>query len=217
MSLLSLFGSEQVNYVGRQAQRWRGKKVLDVGCGSGHLTHLFGQQNETVGVDITNNVQDSFRNFVFHLADATELPFLNHSFDLVVSFDVIEHVTDDLAMLQEAHRVLRPGGRLLLGTPNRDRLSNRLKALFGHPVQYPLNLGDDPMVGPCIHLREYTADSLGKLAARVGFKDITITNFWFGLTVLKTGLTQPPRALAPACQYYFLAAAAETPVNLSRT
>jgi SAM-dependent methyltransferase len=55
---------------------------------------------------------------MFVVADATALPFDDASFDAVTMFDVIEHVEDDARAIAEAKRVLRPGGFLLVTTPN---------------------------------------------------------------------------------------------------
>jgi ubiquinone/menaquinone biosynthesis C-methylase UbiE len=50
--------------------------------------------------------------------DATDLPFEDRSFDAVTRFDLLEHVPDDRQAVREAFRVLRPGGALLVSTPN---------------------------------------------------------------------------------------------------
>jgi SAM-dependent methyltransferase len=59
----------------------------------------------------------------FVRADATRLPVRKGAFDLYVSFETLEHVENDVALLSEARRVLAPGGRFLCSTPNRDLLS----------------------------------------------------------------------------------------------
>lgn len=69
------------------------------------------------------------------------LPFRDASFDWVISFQVIEHIRDDRAFVAEIHRVLRPGGRFLVTTPNA-----------------PMSLTRNPW-----HVREYTPEELRQL------------------------------------------------------
>jgi ubiquinone/menaquinone biosynthesis C-methylase UbiE len=101
-----------------------------------------------VGVDISNVFDRSkiSANLDFLQASTLSLPFRDESFDAVVSFDVIEYVQDDLKFLSEIRRVLKRGGELL-ETPNRNRLSLKLKSLV-KPISYPMILGPN-----CIHLR----------------------------------------------------------------
>lgn len=135
-----------------------GKEVLDYGHGGGYGTRLLAEKARTVvGVDVDSAAVEyassHYRadNLTFRLipADST-LPFEARSFDLVVSFQVIEHVPDVLAYLHELRRVLRDGGRLLLTTPNR---KHRLL-----PFQKPWNPD---------HLREYSARRLRRELSRV--------------------------------------------------
>lgn len=194
------------DFVAQRATHWRNKIVLDVGCGTGRLSMFFAEHNRVTGVDIQNNNTAAHANFTFIESDAEALPFPAQHFDVVVTFDVIEHVEHELPFMQEIYRVLRPGGEVLLGTPNRDRLSHALRRLVGQSVVYPLDLGTDPFVGRCIHLREYTAGDLRSLAAKVGFQQSTTLPFWFGLTTVAAGLQPVPAGLSHYCQYWFLEA-----------
>lgn len=106
-----------------------GELVLDVGCGLGTLLDTMGEVYGTAGVGIDLGhaglkaaIACNVRGHSYHEADALRLPFRDASFDLVVSFDVIEHVDDPARFAAEMARVLRPGGRLLIYTPSaRDR------------------------------------------------------------------------------------------------
>lgn len=74
----------------------------------------------------------------FRQATVPPLPFAGNSFDCVISFQVIEHIERDIEMVREVRRVLRPGGKFILTTPNA-----------------PMSLTRNPW-----HVREYTADEL---------------------------------------------------------
>jgi SAM-dependent methyltransferase len=96
--------------------------VLDAGCGTGFNMDWLRRQYSArvIGFDYSPHSMDFCRRRGEHVlarADAASLPFSNNVFDLVVSFDVLTHLKDDFARraaLEEFHRVLKPGGRLLL-------------------------------------------------------------------------------------------------------
>lgn len=102
-------------------ERTAGLALVD-GCGVGmYLHHLSGPFNEVVGLDIeferlkeAQTLQDKILNGV-----GEYLPFPENTFDLVLSHEVLEHVQDDQATIDEIARVLKPGGRLVLFCPNR--------------------------------------------------------------------------------------------------
>lgn len=103
-----------------------GRRVLDAGCGAGYGTALLAERARWVaGVDIAREAVEYARlhyerdNLAFVQASVTALPFPDASFELVVSFEVIEHLSDWEAMLAEARRVLAPEGTCLISTPNR--------------------------------------------------------------------------------------------------
>lgn len=110
------------------AQLCSGRRVLDVGCGAGYgseLLHRAGAM-EVVGIDNSATALDLARSNVSsgvtcELGDARELAFPDDWFDLVVCFELIEHVDDQARVLDEVARVLRADGLLVLSSPNRDR------------------------------------------------------------------------------------------------
>jgi len=191
------------SYIAKYASSVKGAKILDIGCGDGEYTTLFCKnKNEVVGLDLKNIVKREYKKFKFVKGDAENLPFPDESFDLVISFDVLEHIQDDLKAIKEMHRVLRKNGRCFLETPNRERLSYRLLALAGKRRSYPLKLGED-----CIHLREYVRQELEERFWRE-FKRIKILPFWLGFRGgwFDLGILSPPKFLESLCQCWFVEA-----------
>jgi SAM-dependent methyltransferase len=99
-----------------------GKKlsILDVGCGTGANLEMLSEFGETSGVDVSAEaVSFCHGRGLKHvkIGAAEELPFNDHSFELVTALDVVEHLDDDVAGLREMRRVLRPDGRILLFVP----------------------------------------------------------------------------------------------------
>ncbi|MBI3951595.1 MAG: class I SAM-dependent methyltransferase [Acidobacteria bacterium] len=110
----------------------RGKRVLDIACGEGYGTSalLRAGAASVVGVDICEeSCAHAHCKYGVDIqrADAEGMPFLDHSFDIVVSFETIEHVQNLAVFLDECVRVLLPGGLLVLSTPNRDVYSEKGK------------------------------------------------------------------------------------------
>jgi SAM-dependent methyltransferase len=136
------------------AQFAAGRRVLDVASGAGFGLQMLRQAGASpLGLDYDAAALREVRRIepAAHLvhADATRLPLATHSLDLVVSFETLEHVPDARAMALEIRRVLKPGGRLVLSTPNR---------AFGPPEHH---------TGNPFHIREFTASELGDLLHEV--------------------------------------------------
>ncbi|MCR4329307.1 MAG: methyltransferase domain-containing protein [Candidatus Roizmanbacteria bacterium] len=194
------------DYIKTYSKNYNKKRILDLGCGEGYFTSLFGLRNNVIGIDLQNIVPKKYKNFIYRKADVTNLPFKSSSMDLVISFDVIEHIQNDKKMLDEAYRVLKKGGHILFGTPNRNRLANTILKIFGKPRSYPWLIGDDKVLGKMIHVREYDYKELSNILKLVGFKKINITPFWFGSPFFKYGFVKVFEFSKRYCQYYFFEA-----------
>jgi SAM-dependent methyltransferase len=102
-----------------------GAEVLDAACGAGYgAAHLAQQASKVVGLDVDRETIDQARrryplaNVEFRVGDTAHLSDPDASFDVICSFETIEHVADPEQTLAEFARVLRPGGTLLISTPS---------------------------------------------------------------------------------------------------
>ncbi len=95
--------------------------ILDVGCGVGQVVRVLSEAGfEAHGVEVseTNLAVAREHPGQFHIYDGRTLPFPDHAVDAVGAFNVIEHVENPVALLDEMTRVLHPGGRIVISSPN---------------------------------------------------------------------------------------------------
>ena len=189
-------------------------KCLEVGCGKGFFTYIIAknkQINQSYGCDIFEDFQkEDIKPFVKKIEYTTmkdeTLPYLDNQFDLVFSMDVIEHVTNDVKFFKEHIRVCKPGGKIIIGTPNYNRPTNLISYIFGQ-LKFPKNMGNDTY-GGCIHLREYTKQQLLELVNKnsklIDTSSIVVTPNWFGIMALNLGITKLPHFLQNYCQFWFV-------------
>ena len=140
--------------------------VLDVGCGTGlNAGELAALGHKVAGVDISEEAVARFKlaGFEGWRCDiAAGLPLEDGRFDLIYASEVIEHVVDTPAFLSELYRVLRPGGMLLLSTPNSAFWVFRLLGLFGRTLSEVQHPG---------HVRFYSRSGLLEYLREAGFVD----------------------------------------------
>lgn len=138
--------------------------VLDVGCGVGYLLNWLGKQGwRGVGVDLSSAAVAAGRRIYpdleFFRSSVYDLPFADRSFDAVVSISVAEHLESPRQMVAEMNRVLKPGGALMLSTPE---IRSLFKKLFVHDSS---------------HVHEFKKEEIvGLVAEYCDVVDVTVTN-----------------------------------------
>lgn len=124
---------------------WKGKDVLDVGCGAGVEVVRFARAGaRTTGVDIAEsaitlarqNLEQQGLEARLEVADGEHLPFPDASFDFVFAHGVVQYTGDDRAMVAEIHRVLRPGGLAVFQAYNRNSWLNILSKVMKTPLEH---------------------------------------------------------------------------------
>ncbi|MFH0897770.1 MAG: class I SAM-dependent methyltransferase [Candidatus Bathyarchaeota archaeon] len=154
----------------------KGLRALDVGSGFGHLAVLVKKafEYEVYAIDHHDFWEERFRKhgIQFTLCELTmeSFPFEESYFDCVLFCEVLEHLfVLPHKVLFEVHRVLKPGGSLIVTTPNLLSLDKRIRVLFGRspfePVSVRRNEGRDQG-----HIREYTMKELRLLLQESGFE-----------------------------------------------
>src|SRR5580692_451889 len=160
--------------------------IVDIGCGDGAATALAAQVNpghRVVGLDWSADALRHARSRGLTLVRAevepAGLPVASGRADVVVMSELIEHLVDPDSALEEARRVLRPGGTLLLSTPNLAAWYNRGLLVLGvQPLFTEVSLrGVYGRPGSVVagHLRLFTSRALVQLLAARGFGDIRLS------------------------------------------
>ncbi|MDP2684186.1 MAG: class I SAM-dependent methyltransferase [bacterium] len=115
------------------------KKILDIGCGPGGNILLLKEFGHVTGLDFSEEAlkfakTNNFDSLV--QASATNIPFIDASFDMVTSLDVLEHIQDDNTAIQEALRVLKPGGMYVVTVPAYQALWSQHDVSMHHIRRY---------------------------------------------------------------------------------
>ncbi len=116
------------------------ERVLNVGAGQGSFTRLLEDRGfAVVSTDVTASAIEVLRRSVrgeVMVADFTDLPFPDQSFDAVVAGEVLEHIEDDRRALAEAARIVRPGGVIALSVPAHPEWFGASDRWAGHARRY---------------------------------------------------------------------------------
>src|SRR5215217_4034871 len=160
----------------RLAGRCAGRDVLEAGCGEGYGADLIADKaRRVIGLDYDESavahVRSRYPRVEMRHGNLAELPLDDDAVDVVVNFQVIEHLWDQGQFVDECARVLRPSGVLLMSTPNRITFSP----------------GRDTPINP-FHTRELNAAELTELLTDSGFRIEAMLGVFHGagLTELDT-------------------------------
>jgi len=140
-------------------------RLLDVGCGAGSLLQAARAHGwDAQGIDVSASAVSHVRKLgfeVFHgeLGDAR---LANGQFDVITAVEILEHLFDPVAAVNEIHRLLRPGGLFWLTTPNCRSLAARLMGLGWR------------VVSPPEHLQLFSVAGLRTLLFRAGFTEVQL-------------------------------------------
>ncbi len=150
------------------AQNFIDKKLIEIGCGIGRgIDLLMANTVSYTAIDkngtLLNHLQNKYPSGIFieqNIPPFSDIP--SDTYDSLVSFQVIEHIKDDKKFISEVHRVLKPGGKAIISTPN------RLMSLSRNPW----------------HIREYTDVELHSLCSQ-NFQKIEMFGVYGNETILK--------------------------------
>jgi 2-polyprenyl-3-methyl-5-hydroxy-6-metoxy-1,4-benzoquinol methylase len=136
-------------------------RLLDVGCGNGQTLcsmAALGWQSEGIDTDPVAVQVANAKGLTVRQGTLQSLQFTTGSFDSVVMNHVIEHVHDPLSLMKECHRILKPGGRLIVVTPNIRSWGHRVYKQYWRGLEPPR------------HLQIFSRSSLATLSTVAGFR-----------------------------------------------
>lgn len=153
-----------------------GRCAVDLGCGSGHLLSALAEQfDQRIGLDVSRRRLDTLADgdtgdWEFREADLNGVfPLADASVDAVIANQVIEHIIDPVKFSREIHRILRPGGRCVVTTPNIRYLKNIAHLVFSG--YGPRTAGGNTLDGVWDdgHIHYFTHRDLREIFGQAGF------------------------------------------------
>jgi ubiquinone/menaquinone biosynthesis C-methylase UbiE len=117
-------------------------KILELGSGSGHFTNSINSNHDIYGIEghmeFLNIARREGTNVNYFHCDISNIPFADNQFDIILAFDVLEH-TDSKKLLDEAYRLTKPKGQILISVPAFPCLWSKVDEQAGHRLRYTIN------------------------------------------------------------------------------
>lgn len=160
--------------------------ILDFGCGQGRFLSMLStlKFSELAGADLMNKPSELPKTFQWLQTDLNkELAFEPESFDVIIAIEVIEHLENPRAVVRELRRILRPGGYLIMSTPNNESIRSLLSLILkGHFVSFLEK--DYPA-----HITALNSLDIKRICAESHFDDISFHYIKKGLIPGLKGIT----------------------------
>jgi SAM-dependent methyltransferase len=156
-----------------------GCRVLELGSGAGANLAILQPENEVLGVEgladaAAHATRLGVNTLVANLDNA--LPLESAQYDWVLCLDVLEHLLSPDTALREAHRLLKPGGKLLINVPNHFTLTGRLRMLLGAGIHWN---------------RFSPAATIGTTRISVFLPQAQSVNYWRALGFVQSAIYRP--------------------------
>jgi ubiquinone/menaquinone biosynthesis C-methylase UbiE len=154
----------------------KGGKLLDIGCGTGLFVERYIEAGGTaIGLDISSKMIEKARRRCiacdYTLGTGEKIPFCDNSFDAVCSLLVFSYVKDPETMLNEAYRVLKPGGKIAICTLGKKLLTRGIPVIY--LISEKMNVNHVVMKDFGEHY--YDREEMDGLFTQAGFSDISVT------------------------------------------
>jgi len=163
---------------------YNGNKILDVGCNTGYLPFILNEKGfDIIGIDLFQNQIDianalkehlsiSSEKLIFKQMDLLKNNFKSESFDYILFLEVVEHVYNPADFLTEFYKLLKPGGHLIISTPNVINFYYILKQMYPKFNKLFKIINEEPRdTGTQMdHIYSWDVFTFYRLLNRIGFK-----------------------------------------------
>ncbi len=169
-----------------------GKRIVDIGCGTGHATSIFSENNLIIGVDISYKILfHARRKGLFPVqSSATKLPLKSGSFEIIVCNNLLQTVVDGERVLDEIERITSNRGKIFIATANRDGILNKIFSIIE--------------IKKYERMRLY---SLSEISSYLSKKRIEVCNFYYlSLPLLKVWKNRNSTPIKLLCTSFLIEA-----------